>query len=111
MAERKFYIKGYKLDPEKIRQTFSRKPDLPEETCDIYWYQPIVDYIPGDAYRYVGSGIEPDGHHNLVLVLDDGNDEVALKKTDVDLPESLPKQVLQVLTPGVWESVDHPRFG
>jgi hypothetical protein len=110
MANQRFYIKGYKLDSEKIRQTFSRKPDLPEETCDIYWYQPIVEYIPDTAYRYVGCGLEPDGHYNLVLVLDDGDDEAALKKTDVDLPESLPKQVLQVLTPGVWESADEPRY-
>ncbi|KAF8523320.1 hypothetical protein BU17DRAFT_86042 [Hysterangium stoloniferum] len=108
MANQKFYIKGYKLDPDKIRQTFSKKPDLPEATSDIYWYQPIIDYIPETAYRYVGCGLEPDGHYNLVLVLDDGNDEAALKQTNVDLPESLPKQVLQVLTTGVWESVDGP---
>lgn len=65
MANQKLYIKGYKLDPEKIRKTFSRKPDLLEATCNIYWYQPIVDYFPEDAYRYVGCGLEPDGHYNL----------------------------------------------
>jgi hypothetical protein len=51
----------------------------------------------------------------LVLVLDDGDgdgdgdDEVVLRKTGVDRPGSLPKQVLQSLMPGclgVWESAD-----
>jgi hypothetical protein len=104
MASQKFYIKGYKLDPEKICQTFSRKPNWPDETWDIYWYQPIVEYILEGAYRYAGVGLEPNGEVVLVLILDNGYDVVALKKMDVEPPELLPKQVLQVLTPGVWES-------
>lgn len=100
---KKLYIKGYKLDPEKIRQSFSRKPGWTDQTWDIYWYQPIIDAIPRTAYKYVGCGLEPNGDFNLVLVLDDGDDEAALKSTNVEPSEPL-REALEVLTPGVWES-------
>ena len=63
MPKRILYIKGYKLDRQKIRT-----------------------------------------HLNLVLVLEDGYDEAALKASDVQIPETLPQGSLKVLTAGVWLS-------
>ena len=63
MPKRILYIKGYKLDRQKIRT-----------------------------------------HLNLVLVLEDGYDEAALKASDVQTPETLPQGSLKVSTAGVWLS-------
>jgi hypothetical protein len=97
-------IKGYKLDRQKIRAVSKRRDGESEESYDFKWIQPIINYIPETAYSYVGNGLEPDGHLNLVLVLEDGYDEAALKASDVRTPETLPHGPLKVLTAGVWPS-------
>ncbi|KAK2462570.1 hypothetical protein APHAL10511_005413 [Amanita phalloides] len=86
------YIKGYKLDRQKIRAVFKRKDGESEESYDFKWIKPIINSIPETAYSYVGNGLEPHGHLNLVLVLEEGYDEAALKGS------------LKVLTAGVWPS-------
>lgn len=83
MPKRTLYIKGYKLDRQKIRAVFKRKDGESEESYDVKWIRPIINSIPETAYSYVGNGLEPDGHLNLVLVLEDGYDEAALKASDV----------------------------
>ena len=104
MPKRILYIKGYKLDRQKIRTVFKRKDGEPEESYDFKWIKPIINTIPETAYSYVGNGLEPDGHLNLVLVLEDGYDEAALKASDVQIPETLPQGSLKVLTAGIWLS-------
>ena len=70
------------------------------------WYYLIIRRIPETAYKYVGSGTEPDGSPNLVLVLEIGRDEAKMRKQGIKTPDTLPRQALQVLTPGVWLSQD-----
>jgi hypothetical protein len=106
MIKRILYIQGYKLDPQKIRHTFPREEHEPDETYEFTWYQPIIELIPETAYKYVGCGVEPDGHLNLVLVLNEGNDEAKMKERGISPPETLPQQALQLLTPGIWPSRD-----
>ena len=106
MPQKIFYIKGYKLDRQKIRATFKREDNEPEKIYDFAWVRPIIDSIPETAYKYVGNGLEPDGHLNLVLVIEDGYDEAALKASEVQRPEMLPVGSLKVLTPGVWPTDD-----
>lgn len=102
MPKRSLYIKGYKLDRQKIHAVLKRKDGESEaQSYDFKWIKPIV---PETAYSYVGNGLEPDGHLNLVLVLEDGYDEAALKASDVQTPETLPQGSLKVLTAGVWLS-------
>jgi len=104
MTKRTLYIKGYKLDRQKIRNTFPREEHEPDENYELAWYRLIVEGIPETAYKYVGCGVEPDGHLNLVLVLDDGYDKLKMKEISVKPPETLPQQALQLLTPGIWPS-------
>ena len=73
-----FYIKGYKLDNQKIRNKFPREEGEPEN-YECYWYLPIINNLPETAYKYVGRGVEPNGDLNLVLVLDHSCDESELK--------------------------------
>ncbi|KIL57681.1 hypothetical protein M378DRAFT_87580, partial [Amanita muscaria Koide BX008] len=68
----------------------------------------ITESIPRTAYEYVGCGVEPDGHLNLVLVLMEGYDEAKMKECGIKPSEDLPQQALQVLTPGIWPSSDQP---
>ena len=63
------------------------------------WYYLIIRRIPETAYKYVGSGTEPDGSPNLVLVLEIGRDEAKMRKQGIKTPDTLPRQALQVLTP------------
>jgi len=69
----------------------------------LSYYDPIITHTPETAYEYIGSGTEPDGKLNLVLVLEDGYDRMALHGIIVP-PDTLPKAALDVLTPGIWPS-------
>ena len=58
---------------------------------------------------YVGSGVEPDGSANVVLVVNCGYHEARMKESGFMnfMPhETLPLQALKVLTPGIWPSGD-----
>jgi len=104
MDERTLYIKGYKLDCQKIRSEFPKDDDDPEN-YEFSYFTPIIDNIPEIAYKYVGCGVEPNGYDlNLVLVLEDGYDLTALDDV-YTVPDALPKAALDVLTPGIWPSL------
>ncbi len=81
MAKPVLYIKGYKLDHQKMRSQFSRRDDEWGDNYELGYYDPIITLIPETAYKYIGSGMEPDGKLNLVLVLEDedGYDRKALE--------------------------------
>ena len=106
MTKRTLYIMGYKLDRQKIRNTFPREEHQPDDNYELAWYRPIVERIPETAYKYVGCGVEPNGRLNLVLVLEDGYHKSKLQEIGVKPPETLPQQALQLLTLGIWPSSD-----
>jgi hypothetical protein len=55
IAKRIFHIQGYKLDRQKIRDTFPREEHEPDEIYEFTWYRPIVERIPETAYKYAGA--------------------------------------------------------
>jgi hypothetical protein len=63
-----FFLKGFKLDREKIRRQFPREENEPEGSYELSWYTVILDCITATAYKYIGLGMESDGHLNLVVV-------------------------------------------
>ena len=105
MLEPVFYIQGYKIDPQKIRELLHEENE-PDENRASNWYDYILTRIPETAYKYVGTGVEPDGTSILVLVLEIGQDEAKMRKHGIKTPDTLPRQSLQLLTPGVWQSGD-----
>ena len=42
MGERTLYVKGYKLDCEKIRSQFPKQGFDPEDNWDLCYYTPII---------------------------------------------------------------------
>jgi len=95
------FLKGYKLDRQKIRSEFPRKEHQPEDTYHVIYSGPIINSIPSTAYKYVGAGVEPDGDIVEVLVLEDGYDLNMLDGI-ITPPNEFPKGALSVLTPGIW---------
>ena len=99
------YIKGYKLDCQKIRSEFPKDDNDSEDNYEFCYFTPIIDNIPEIAYKHVGCGVEPNGHDlSLDLVLEDGYDQAALDDV-FTVPDALPKAALDVLTPGIWPSL------
>jgi len=107
-TKRTLYIKGYKLDGDKILRMFPREAHEPEETYEFSWYEPIIDKIPESSYKYVGCGLEADGSYNLVLVVEDGYDlsKLEIGVNEPKCPETLPQEALKLLTFGIWPSCD-----
>ena len=100
---KQLYLKGYKLDNEKIRRRFPREANEAKDSYEFTWYQPIFECIPTTAYQYVGYGIDLDGHLIAVIVLDDGYDEAALKGSSVETNDpTLSGMAQSILTSGVW---------
>ncbi|KAF8175120.1 hypothetical protein BJ912DRAFT_38608 [Pholiota molesta] len=95
------YLKGYRLDGDKIAKLFNC-----EDPTD---YKPaIIRCIARDAYRYIANGFEPNGDLNLIIVMKGGNDAVALTQTP--MPDSEDATLLdiarKVCTAGVWPCFD-----
>ncbi|KAH9005759.1 hypothetical protein EDB86DRAFT_2779272, partial [Lactarius hatsudake] len=97
------YLKGYKLDREKIRSRFPRD-ELDKEDYELSYYEPILEYIPDTVYEYIGCGTETNGEIIVVLVLEDGYDRSALEASNIVAPDIF-EPVLSVLTPGIWPSL------
>lgn len=104
-AEKPHFLKGYKLDLQKIRKTFPQEAEDPTTNYELSWSKAILDSIGRESYQFVGCGVEPDGHLNLVWVIEEGDDEIELKKTPVETSDAdLAEAAKFVLTPGVWPS-------
>jgi hypothetical protein len=57
-----FFIKGYKVDGAKLKKTYGRREDDPENTRFLsIWKQFPLDY------KYIEAGEAPDGHIALVV--------------------------------------------
>jgi hypothetical protein len=97
------YLKGYKLDCEKIRSRFPREPkDLDDEEYELGYFGPIIDSIPRTAYERLLSIEDSDGTPILVFVLEIGYNRKTLEDITVS-PDGFPKPSLNVLTLGIWE--------
>lgn len=99
------YLKGYKLDNEKIRSRFPREPedsDKDDLNYVLSFYEPIIDSIPRTAYKHLLSGRDSDNNPVLVFVFELGYDQKALEGITVS-PDGFPKGSLNVLTLGIWE--------
>jgi hypothetical protein len=71
------YIKGYKLDRDKLRSRLGSDPDDPLSMR----FHDIVRIFPRGPYKYIGSGRQLDGTFCLVIVLVDGNDKAKVEST------------------------------
>ena len=93
------YIKGYKLDRDKLTRRFGNDPDDP--LC--MRFHDMVRIFPRECYRYIGAGRQLDGRFCLVIVLVDGNDKAKLESTP--MPDFDHRGFGQFLTAGVWGTV------
>jgi hypothetical protein len=99
------YIKGYKLDDEKICQRVLREADDIGPNWQFNWYHAILECIPRSAYIEIGLGREPSGEHVTVIVLDRGYDKKKLEQEPVHTEDKMfQKMAENILTPGVWPS-------
>ena len=96
------YLKGYKIDKEKIRSEFPRQPRHLDDDYVHGYFEPIIDHIPRDAYNCLLSGRDTNGKPVLVFVLMLGYDREELEGTAMSL-DGFPEGSIKVLTPGIWE--------
>lgn len=93
---RTFFIKGYKVDYDKLAKRFGNREDDPDNTR----FLAIVKLFPRETYKYIETGEEPDGHLSLVVVLEDGYDKARLEETP--MPPFDQRGATEILTAGVW---------
>ena len=73
--EKPRYLKGYKLDDEKIKKKYPPgEGDEDDPSYHVEWYIPILDVVPPTAYKEVTLGAEPDGTLITVIVLESSKD-------------------------------------
>ncbi len=96
MSESEFFIKGYKVDREKLAKRFGHREADPENTR----FLPIARLFPRESYKYIAAGEEPDEHISLVVVLEDGPDKSSLENSP--MPDFDQKGAGEILTEGVW---------
>jgi len=94
MLEPQVYIKGYKVDRDKLKAMYGSREDDPENTRFLAIWEKFPLH-----FKYLGNGREPDGNIALVLVLEDGYDREGLEKTVIP---SLIAPYTKVFTPGIW---------
>ncbi len=100
------YIKGYKLDDEKIHQCVPREADDVAPDWHFNWYHAILECIPRSAYIEIGLGREPSGKYVTVIVLDCRYNKETLEQEPVQTEDIMfQKMAENILTPGVWPSV------
>jgi hypothetical protein len=97
MSEPELYIKGYKIDRDKLKAMYGSREDDPENTR----FLPIWEKFPL-PFKYLGNGMEPDGDNSLVLVLEDAYDRESLENTVIP---SLSAPYTKVFTSGIWVSM------
>ena len=89
------YIKGYKVDREKLLNNFTPRAWDPENLRML----DIWEKFPTE-FLYIAMGNEPDGRISLVIVLAEGYDKEKLEKVSmVDLSR---EPFSKVFTPGIW---------
>ena len=102
------YVKGYKIDRKMVASMI--KVDPGDYEVDEYIYV-IVHMLPRTSYKYFASVREwnvpieqKDGHRALVIVLEVGDDENALRETKITVDATIEWAKPHVLVgPGIWE--------
>ncbi|KAH9010824.1 hypothetical protein EDB84DRAFT_1445504 [Lactarius hengduanensis] len=89
-----FFIKGYKIDLEKLQANFRRSEEDPEYVRFLYLWQKFPA-----PFLYLATGTEPGQKSNLVVVLADGYDKAKLDKVSV---VELSEPYTAVFTKGIW---------
>jgi hypothetical protein len=92
--EEPLFIKGYKVDHDKLRNRYGSRKDDPENARFLSIWQKFP--LP---FLYLATGEEPEGHVCLVMVLADGYDKEELEQT---LIPDLSEPYTNVFTPGIW---------
>jgi len=98
-AQKQLFIKGFKIDREKIKKRFNTKKGDPAYARILFT---ITDWVPREAYLYIGVGIEQDESFSSVFVLDDGYDREALEKMSMPQCHKELLEAREYLTAGVW---------
>ncbi|KDQ14934.1 hypothetical protein BOTBODRAFT_131939 [Botryobasidium botryosum FD-172 SS1] len=109
---REKWVKGFKIDEDKIAKLVSSDTDntSTHRMTDLIFH--VVHQLDRDAYQYIaGSAREPNPKPGqepipvLVIVLDQDNDEGALRKRELGpIDESIKIALPHALTgPGIWE--------
>ena len=88
------YIKGYKVDRDKLKAKYGSREDDPENVRFLSIWQKFPLH-----FKYLGNGRESDGSIALVLVLEDGYDRESLEQAVIP-PLTTP--YTKVFTPGIW---------
>lgn len=103
------YVKGYKIDRKMVASMIEVDP-LDHEVDE--YIRVIVYMFPRTAYKYIASAKESnvhidqkDGHRALVIVLQVGDDENALRETEIAIDATIEWAMPHVLVgPGVLET-------
>jgi hypothetical protein len=90
------FVKGYKIDRDKLNQHFGSRPDDPDNKR----FLSIWEKFP-HPFLYVGGGEDPEGHIDIVVVLADGTNKEELEKTPIP---ALSEPYTSIFTPGIWVS-------
>ena len=88
-----FYIKGYKLDIDKISANKEQNPNI---------IHSIVNMLMRESYMYIGSGEDDSDGVVMVVVLAQGNTKKELD--NLPMPKFNTTGGEEFLTAGVWRS-------
>jgi len=96
-----YFIKGYQIDHDKIRQNFGTREDDPQNTRFVGLWKKFPE-----PFLYIGNGIESGdnpGNINLVIVLADGDDREKLEQEPI---VALSEPYTKVFSAGIWVNYD-----
>ena len=91
------YIKGYKVDLDKVTEHFGTKDHDPHNTR----FLAIVQIFPRTSYMYIGGGEDLKGNIDLVVVLDEADTRAELEGRP--MPDFDLRGADEIMTEGVWE--------
>ena len=94
MSDPEIFIKGYKVDRDKLKERYGTREDDPNNTR--LWS--IWQKFPHE-YLYFSGGMDERGGIQLVVVLADGLDKEELKRQPMITLEA---PYTNVFTPGIW---------
>jgi hypothetical protein len=101
MDNREIFVKGYKIDNDKLRRNFTWREDDPGylRFLDIWQKFPEPFLYLTTAMELDFSPVDPGAELHLVVVLADGYDKEALEREEV---VELSEPYTKVFTLGIW---------
>jgi hypothetical protein len=94
MADGEHFIKGYKVDHDKLRNRYGSRKSDPENARFLSIWQKFPH-----PFLYLANGEEPEGHVSLVLVLAEGHNKEELEQTPIPV---ISEPYTTVFTAGIW---------